>query len=125
MQHISCMANITAIKTLDRSGELDVASLHGPRRRRKMARRHRPMRGLIIGSGVVGSATGKGFQAGGMDVTFYDVNPARVKELSSQGLQVWDGTSPIQPEIIFVCVGTPSVRGGLDLTYLRSATKTL
>ena len=43
---------------------------------------------FIVGSGVVGAATGEGFLAAGHKVTFIDVSPARVAELAGRGLDV-------------------------------------
>ena len=40
---------------------------------------------FIVGSGVVGAATGSGFQDAGHDVTFIDINEARVTELEGRG----------------------------------------
>ena len=40
---------------------------------------------VIVGSGVVGTATGEGFLAAGHDVTFVDISPARVRELQDRG----------------------------------------
>ena len=40
---------------------------------------------FIIGSGVVGTATGRGFLKAGHDVTFVDVLPSRIKELTKEG----------------------------------------
>jgi UDPglucose 6-dehydrogenase len=36
---------------------------------------------FIVGSGVVGTATGEGFLAAGHDVTFIDTSPSRLREL--------------------------------------------
>ncbi len=41
---------------------------------------------FIMGSGVVGTATGEGFLAAGHDVTFIDIAPQRVRELRERGL---------------------------------------
>ena len=43
---------------------------------------------FIVGSGVVGTATGEGFLAAGHEVTFIDVSAARVRELESRGYDV-------------------------------------
>ncbi|MGH9038242.1 MAG: 2-dehydropantoate 2-reductase N-terminal domain-containing protein, partial [Acidimicrobiia bacterium] len=42
-------------------------------------------RAVIIGSGVVGTATGKGFADAGHSVQFVDINRARVEELRREG----------------------------------------
>ena len=43
---------------------------------------------FIVGSGVVGTATGEGFLAAGHEVTFIDTSAARVRELQSRGYDV-------------------------------------
>jgi UDPglucose 6-dehydrogenase len=43
---------------------------------------------FIVGSGVVGAATGEGFLAAGHKVTFIDVSAPRVTELAARGLDV-------------------------------------
>ena len=42
----------------------------------------------IIGSGVVGSATGKGLQKLGYDVCFYDIITSKLFSLKQEGYQV-------------------------------------
>lgn len=42
----------------------------------------------IIGSGVVGSATGKGFHKLGHDVLFYDISKQRLHDLKDNGYKV-------------------------------------
>jgi UDPglucose 6-dehydrogenase len=43
---------------------------------------------FIVGSGVVGTATGEGLLAAGHDVTFIDTSAARVRELEARGHDV-------------------------------------
>ena len=45
---------------------------------------------LVIGSGVVGQATGKGFYAKGHRVVFHDVNPEVLARLSEEGYETCD-----------------------------------
>ncbi len=63
----------------------------------------------IIGSGVVGSATGKGFHRLGHNVTFNDISKQRLVTLREEGydvaLSLKDAIS--RSEISFVCVNTP------------------
>ena len=40
---------------------------------------------VIVGSGVVGTATGEGFLELGHDVTFVDISDRRVRELQDRG----------------------------------------
>lgn len=42
----------------------------------------------IIGSGVVGSATGKGFHKLGHDVLFYDISKKRMETLKKEGFEI-------------------------------------
>ena len=49
---------------------------------------------FIVGSGVVGTATGEGFLAAGHEVTFIDVSPARIRELQARGHDVRDRAGP-------------------------------
>ena len=41
---------------------------------------------VIVGSGVVGTATGEGFLEFGHDVSFVDISERRVRELQVRGL---------------------------------------
>jgi UDPglucose 6-dehydrogenase len=63
----------------------------------------------IIGSGVVGTATGKGFHKLGHNVTFFDISKQRLAALRGEGygvaLSLKDAIS--QSDISFVCVNTP------------------
>jgi UDPglucose 6-dehydrogenase len=76
---------------------------------------------FVIGSGVVGSATGRGFLAAGHDVTFIDTAPERVAALTAQGLDA----RPVldlrgEPGgFIFLTLPTPSTAGGYELRALR------
>ena len=45
-----------------------------------------PSRVFIVGSGVVGTATGTGLLAAGNTVTFIDISVPRVRQLQAQGL---------------------------------------
>jgi nucleotide sugar dehydrogenase len=63
----------------------------------------------IIGSGVVGSATGKGFQKLGQDVTFFDISKARLLALREEGYQVAESMNDAisEADVCLVCVNTP------------------
>src|SRR5918994_4053683 len=43
---------------------------------------------FIVGSGVVGTATGEGFLAAGHEVTFVDISASRIREVQSRGRDV-------------------------------------
>ena len=77
----------------------------------------------IIGSGVVGSATGKGFHRLGHDVLFYDISKQRLHDLKDEGYKVASNVSEImdKTDLSFVCVNTPTKNGGeQDLSQLMS-----
>jgi UDPglucose 6-dehydrogenase len=63
----------------------------------------------IIGSGVVGTATGKGFHKLGHHVTFFDISKQRLVTLREEGYDVASSLKDAisQSEISFVCVNTP------------------
>ena len=52
----------------------------------------------IIGSGIIGTATGKGFQAKGNDVIFYDISKERLGQLENEGHQISYKLDEIIPE---------------------------
>jgi len=81
----------------------------------------------ILGSGVVGTIVGKGFRELGNEVIFYDVNKHRVKKLQKIGLNAaTDINYSVQnSEISFLCVPTPTKNKKIDLSYVKSATKSL
>ncbi|MDD5084026.1 MAG: hypothetical protein PHT88_03815 [Candidatus Moranbacteria bacterium] len=80
----------------------------------------------IIGSGVVGSATGKGFIARGAEVVFYDVRDEAIANLRGQGLEArhMDDLDVNGSDTFFFVVSTPTQRGKINLKYLRSAVRT-
>lgn len=61
---------------------------------------------LIIGAGVVGTATGEGFRRMGETVYFYDINPEKQKDLSMKNynLVLKEGHIPEDVDVIFICV---------------------
>jgi UDPglucose 6-dehydrogenase len=63
----------------------------------------------IIGSGVVGTATGKGFRKMGHNVRFFDISKHRLATLREEGYDVATSLKDAisQSEISFVCVNTP------------------
>jgi UDPglucose 6-dehydrogenase len=77
----------------------------------------------IIGSGVVGSATGKGFHKLGHDITFYDISKQRLRDLEDNDYKVASSVSEIidKTDLSFVCVNTPAKNNGeQDLSQLMS-----
>ena len=78
----------------------------------------------IIGSGIVGSATGKGFHKLGHNVLFYDIAKQRLLPLKEEGYQIASSVKDIidKTDISFVCVNTPNNSSGeQDLSQLMSA----
>lgn len=67
------------------------------------------MRIVIIGAGVVGTATGKGFARRGHAVSFVDVNSRRIDDLRSEGLAASDTIDLSGPQaLVLISVPTPS-----------------
>ena len=79
----------------------------------------------IIGSGVVGSATGKGFHKMGHKVVFYDVLKDQLLPLLEHGYCISENIKDVisKSDVSFVCVNTPNNYGGRkqDLSQLMSA----
>lgn len=63
----------------------------------------------VIGSGVVGTATGKGLRKLGHDVVFYDISKKRLAALKEEGHKVAPSVevATYKSDISFVCVNTP------------------
>lgn len=78
---------------------------------------------LIVGAGVVGQATGKGFARKGHSVDYVDIDPARVNQLNQQGLFAMqpDQVNWNRYDIIMLTVSTPSVNGRVKLDYIEDA----
>src|SRR5689334_17629839 len=78
---------------------------------------------VIVGSGVVGQATGKGFTKKGHNVCYVDINPQTIAKLREAGLQAmtaaevnWDAV-----DIVMLAVSTPSANGKIVLDYIEAA----
>lgn len=76
----------------------------------------------IIGSGVVGSATGQGFHKLGHKVIFYDISKQKLKALKNDGYNVANNLSQAlsQTDVSFVCVNTPTHNSEQDLSQIFS-----
>lgn len=81
----------------------------------------------IIGSGVVGSATGKGFMAKGHSVIFYDTREETIALLKKQGLDARhaDALDANASDAFFLTVSTPTEKGRINLGSLKAAVKNL
>lgn len=82
---------------------------------------------IIIGSGVVGCATGKGFIQHGNDVTFVDIDERTVSSLTERGYRAIypSGTDLTDVDAVFVSVTALTAPYGIDLSYLEQACKSL
>jgi UDPglucose 6-dehydrogenase len=81
----------------------------------------------IVGSGVVGGATGRGLLRHGHDVLFVDANPVRVRELANEGLNasLAGDADPAEADITILSVNTPTVGRRVDTSNLLGAVRTL
>jgi UDPglucose 6-dehydrogenase len=81
----------------------------------------------IIGSGVVGSATGTGFKDLEYNVLFFDVDTNKIESLKKQGFQATTDLEFVvqSSEIFFICVPTPDKNRMIDLTIIKSAIEEL
>jgi UDPglucose 6-dehydrogenase len=82
---------------------------------------------LIVGAGVVGQATGKGFAKKGHTITYVDINPKTIAQLCSEGKRAtqiqdidWDHI-----DIVMLTVSTPSVEGRIVLDHLEAAARSV
>jgi UDPglucose 6-dehydrogenase len=76
----------------------------------------------IIGSGIVGTATGRGFHKLGHDVIFYDIASEKIRPLKNLGYNVASTLEEAmsQTGISFICVNTPTNNGQQDLSQIMS-----
>lgn len=81
------------------------------------------MRLSIIGSGVVGKATGIGFLKHGNHVVFHDIVKEKLAMLKNQGYVVTEDLAEAitDSEVAFVCVQTPTINGQMDLSFIENA----
>jgi UDPglucose 6-dehydrogenase len=78
---------------------------------------------FVVGAGVVGAATGRGFLATGHEVTFVDTSTSRVHELRAEGLDA-QTTIDLEGEpasFVFLSLPTPNVGIRYDLRALAAA----
>ena len=78
---------------------------------------------IIVGSGVVGQATGKGFTKKGHTVSYVDINPQTIAKLRGNGLNAmmaaevdWNTV-----DVVLLAVSTPSVNDKIVLDYIEAA----
>ncbi|MFE9602771.1 2-dehydropantoate 2-reductase N-terminal domain-containing protein [Streptomyces hokutonensis] len=79
---------------------------------------------FVVGSGVVGTATGRGFLHAGHKVTFIDVDERRLEALRSEGLDAQDGLDlRAEPSsFIILTLPTPNVGHTYDLSAFEAGT---
>jgi UDPglucose 6-dehydrogenase len=79
---------------------------------------------IVVGAGVVGTATGLGFQRHGADVTLIDTSPQRVRELRAGSFQASSSIDLSGPSsYVFLTLPTPATRGsGWDLSSIVEGT---
>ncbi len=90
--------------------------------------RNKKLKLSIIGSGVVGQATGKGFISKGFDINFIDVNQNIIEKLKDQGFianLASDSDIPNNTDISIFTVPTPTLNGEIQLDYIKLAAKDL
>lgn len=77
----------------------------------------------IIGSGMVGTATGKGLAKLGYPVIFNDISDDRLTELRFEGYQTTPETSDAvaSTSVSFICAQTPAFGDAYDLTFVEKA----
>lgn len=79
---------------------------------------------VIVGSGVVGTATGRGFSQEGHDVIFVDIMPQRVQQLRNDGLNAQEEiVLDDVPAFIFLTLPTPHSGRHYDLSALTDGVK--
>ena len=78
---------------------------------------------VILGAGVVGVATGRGFAASGVDVSFYDTSTERCAQLRAEELPVWtEGDVAVRAcDVYLISVPTPTRNGRIDLSAVKAA----
>jgi UDPglucose 6-dehydrogenase len=80
-------------------------------------------RTIIVGAGIVGTATGRGFARAGHAVAFVDVDPGRVEALRAEGFAVSDRLDLSgAAAFVFLTLPTPNDGYRYDLSTFCSAT---
>jgi UDPglucose 6-dehydrogenase len=75
---------------------------------------------VIVGSGVVGTATGQGFCDMGHQVTFIDVLPEKIQQLRAAGYDAQQQIIPgDEPSFIFLTLPTPHAGRCYDLSVFE------
>lgn len=76
---------------------------------------------MIVGAGVVGTASGRGLASVGHRVTFVDVDRRRVEALRAEGFDACEAVElQDEPTFVFLSLPTPSTSSGYELSALTS-----
>jgi UDPglucose 6-dehydrogenase len=83
---------------------------------------------FIVGSGLVGQATGKGLAAKGFNVTFIDIDPAVVSRLRREGYRAFEVYELQKPDADVLMVSVPTyplnrAENGLD--FIKAASTSI
>ncbi len=78
---------------------------------------------LVVGAGVVGQATGKGFARKGHVVSFVDIDIVKINDLTAQGLRATtiDEVAWETIDIVMMTVSTPTKEKAIVLDYIKQA----
>lgn len=74
----------------------------------------------IIGSGWVGTAIGKGFTEMGYEAIFYDIVDKNLPNFTKDINYAIENS-----DVSFICVPTPTTTDGIDLSYVKEASKNI
>jgi len=85
------------------------------------------MKLAIIGSGIVGRATGIGLSMQGNNVTFFDIDGEKLSALRKEGFKVAQDMKEVilDSDVSFVCVPTPSINGRMDLNCVENVSTSI
>jgi UDPglucose 6-dehydrogenase len=77
----------------------------------------------IIGSGVIGEATGIGLQMYGNEVIFHDIKKEKLTLLKEKGYKIAGNIVEAisNSTVFFICVQTPTIDGQMNLNYVEAA----
>jgi len=93
-----------------------------------MTRKEHSVAGIgisIIGSGVVGQATGIGLYTHGHDLVFFDIDKRKLEDLRERGYTTAETIFEAveRSSISMISVPTPTVDKRIDLTYVKAAVR--
>lgn len=82
---------------------------------------------VVVGAGVVGTATGVGLLAKGYRVVFCDCSEHRIAALRAEGLEAVneDRIAELDASAYLISVPTPTTKGRVDLSCVVSAAETV